>query len=509
MKIANPYDVIIIGAGHNGLTCAATLAKRGRRVLVLERRDVVGGLAVGDVFHEGCRSVGLFHETSYVRPGVIDALNLGRFGLQLMPESPSIFAPEMDGRGLLLGPDGGELAERDAQRYIEYRDFISRIAKFTRRMLDELPPDILAGGRSDVIGLMSSGLALRRLGRRDMLELMRIVPMSLGDWLGEWFESELLRCIIAAPALMGTMTGPRSPGGAGNLIRCESLAGASLEGGPAGLIAALEAAARSYGAEIRTASDVTCIRVSGGGVTGVTLAGGETFDAPIVAASCDPKTTFLNLIGGRTLDPVFQKRVEHIRMRGTTAKVNLALSSPLRFACRPDLQIERARVGETLSEMEKAFDAVKYQRFSNVPMLDIYVPHSNDKSGTAFQMVSIIAHFVPYDLDGGWSDAKREQLGDAVVESLARCAPDVKASIVAREVLSPVDIEQRFGVTGGHIHHGEHALDQLAVRPTPECARYAAPITGLFLCGSGSHPGGDLTCAPGALAAARIARSPR
>ena len=308
---------------------------------------------------------------------------------------------------------------------------------------------------------------------------------------------------------MGTMTGPRSPGGAGNLIRCESLAGASIEGGPAGLIAALEAAARSYGAEIRTASDVTDIRISGGRVAGVTLAGGETLDAPIVAASCDPKTTFLNLIGGRTLDPVFQKRVEHIRMRGTTAKVNLALSSPLRFACRPDLQIERARVGETLSEMEKAFDAVKYRKFSNVPMLDIYAFHTDDRSGAAFQMVSIIAHFVPYDLDGGWSDARREQLGDAVIDSLARYAPDVKASIVAREVLSPVDIEQRFGVTGGHIHHGEHALDQLAVRPTPECARYAAPIAGLFLCGSGSHPGGDLTCAPGALAAARIARSPR
>ena len=509
MNSANPYDVIVIGAGHNGLTCAAALAKRGRKVLVLERRDVVGGLAVGDVFHDGCRAVGLFHETSYVRPGVIAALNLGRFGLQLSPVSPAIFAPEMDGRGLLLGADDGELAARDAQRYTDYRAFITRIAKFTRRLLDELPPDIMAGGMGNMIELMSSGLALRRLGRRDMLELMRIAPMSLCDWLGEWFESELLRCVIAAPALMGTMTGPRSPGGAGNLIRCESLAGASIEGGPAGLIAALEAAARSYGAEIRTASDVTDIRISGGRVAGVTLAGGETLDAPIVAASCDPKTTFLNLIGGRTLDPVFQKRVEHIRMRGTTAKVNLALSSPLRFACRSDLQIERARVGETLSEMEKAFDAVKYRKFSNVPMLDIYAFHTDDRSGAAFQMVSIIAHFVPYDLDGGWSDARREQLGDAVIDSLARYAPDVKASIVAREVLSPVDIEQRFGATCGHIHHGEHALDQLAVRPTPECARYAAPIAGLFLCGSGSHPGGDLTCAPGALAAARIARSPR
>ena len=507
MTSVNPYDVIIIGAGHNGLTCAATLAKRGRRVLVLERRDVVGGLAVGDVFHKGCRAVGLFHETSYVRPAVIDALNLGRFGLQLSPATSPIFAPEVDGRGLLLDANGGELTGSEAGRYSEYRAFLSRIMKFTRRLIDDLPPDITAGGLGGAMRLMSSGFALRRLGRRDMLELMRVAPMSLSDWLGERFESELLKSILAAPALMGTMTGPRSPGTVGNLIRCESLAGRSVRGGPLALIAALEAAAKSYGVEIRTESEVASIRVPLGSVEGVRLSNGETVDAPIVAASCDAKTTFLKLIGARALEPVFQERVEHIRMRGTTAKVNLVLSSPLRFACRTDLQVERARVGETLTALEKAFDAVKYRRFSDTPVLDIYAFDATDESGVASKVVSIIAHFVPYNLDGGWSDAQRERLGDAVVESLARYAPELKSSIVAREVLTPADVRQRFGTTGGHIHHGEHALDQLAVRPTPECARYTTPITGLFLCGSGSHPGGDLTCAPGALAAASIART--
>lgn len=505
MTNANKYDVIIIGAGHNGLTCAATLAKRGRKVLVLERRDVVGGLAVGDVFHEGCRAVGLFHETSYVRPAVVDALALSRFGLELLPDSPTIFAPELNGRGLLLGSGVSELGGADRERFPEYLAFLSRLTKFTRRLVDNLPPDILANGSGNMMELLSSGIAFRRLGRDDMLELLRVAPMSLADWLGEWFESELLQSLLAAPALMGTTSGPRSPGGVGNLIRCESLTGRSVRGGAAALIAALEAAAKSYGAEIRTGCDVSSIRLSGGRVEGVTLANDDTLDASIVASSCDAKTTFLNLVGGRQIEPVFQEHLEHIRMRGTTAKVNLALSSPLRFSCRSDLQVARARIGETLIDLEKAHDAVKYQQFSEVPMLDVYCPAAEDQSGAA--VVSIIAHFVPYELDGGWSDAKREQLGDAVVESLARYAPEVKSSIVGREVLSPADIEQRFGATGGHIHHGEHALDQLMVRPTSECARYATPIAGLFLCGSGSHPGGDLTCAPGSLAAAVIAKS--
>ncbi len=505
MTNSKKWDVIIIGAGHNGLTCAATLAKRGRKVLVLERRDVVGGLAVGDVFHEGCRAVGLFHETSYVRPAVVDALNLSSYGLELLPESPTIFAPELNGPGLLLDSDGSELGETDRERFDQYRAFISRIRKFTSRLVDALPPDLVASGLGNMMELISDGIAIRRLGRGDMLELLRVAPMSLADWLGEWFESELLQSLLAAPALMGTISGPRSPGGVGNLIRCESLTGRSVRGGAAALIAALQASAKSCGVEIRTGCDVSRIRLSGGRVEGVTLADDDTLDASIVAASCDVKTTFLNLVGGRQIDPVFQENVEHIRMRGTTAKMNLALSSPLRFSCRPDLRVQRARIGETLNELEKAHDAVKYRQFSDVPMLDVYCPVTEDQSGSA--VVSIIAHFVPYELDGGWSDTQREQLGDAVVRSLARYAPEVKSSIVGRELLSPDDIEQRFGATGGHIHHGEHALDQLVIRPTPECARFATPLAGLFLCGSGSHPGGGLTCAPGYLAAAVIAKS--
>ncbi len=504
------YDVIVIGAGHNGLTCAAMLARKGRKVLVVERRSVVGGLAVGDEFHSGVQSIGLLHDTSGVRPRVIEALNLEKFGLALNDCVPGTFIPEVEGRGLLLHHDPNEAAlelrersDHDAARYGEYRAFLTRIGQFLRRLLDKPPPVITANGRATTtMQLLSSGLALRRLGRKDMMELLRVVPMSVSDWLGDWFETELIKCVLAGPALSGTFTGPRSPGSAGNLLRLDSLAHRSVVGGPQALIDALEAAARQSGVEIRTSAEVVSIRGSGGQVEGVTLRDGETIDAPIVAASCDPKETWLQLVGVRNMTSKLEKHIVHFRMRGTTAKVNLALSGPLRFACRPNLEIQHARTGETLNELERAFDAVKYRRFSDRPVLDIYVPAGGSNSST---VVSIVAHFAPYKLDGGWTDETREQLGNTIIDALAMYSPDVKKSIVASEVLTPADIEQRFGVTGGHIHHGEHGLDQLLVRPSPECARYATPIAGLYLCGSGSHPGGGLTCAPGALAAETIA----
>ncbi len=350
-----------------------------------------------------------------------------------------------------------------------------------------------------------------------MLDLLRIVPMCVADWLNEWFETELLKSVLAGPAIQGTFMGPWSPGSNANLLRWEGLAAPSIPGGPKALIDALAGAAKATGVDLRTNAEVSRVRVSGDRVEGVTLADGETIDAPVVAASCDPKGTLLHLLGGCDVTPKLAHRIKTYRMCGTTAKVNLALAAPLRFACRPDLEVEFARTGETLDDMERAFDAVKYRRFSVAPILDIYAPRtagSEDPQAPSLasqaagdgpgHVVSILAHFAPYDLDGGWGDDKRERLGDTIIEALCRHAPDVRGSIVAREVLTPVDIERRYGLTGGHIHHGDHALDQLLVRPTPECARYATPIEGLFLCGSGSHPGGGLTCVPGALAASAM-----
>ncbi|MFQ5494849.1 MAG: phytoene desaturase family protein [Phycisphaerae bacterium] len=542
------YDVLVIGGGHNGLTAGAMLAKRGRKVLVLERQERGGGLAVGDEFHPGCRAPGMLHDTTCVSPGVIDGLALEPCGLTLTTGTPAVFIPQRDGegqngsdrqtggsRGLILHHDPDLAAEeiaahspRDAERYAEYRAFFGRVGRFVNGLFRRRPPT-MSGGAGDLFELISRGVALRRLGRKDMLELLRVGPMCVADWLGEWFESELLRCALAAPAVDGMFAGPWSPGTSANLLRHEAMAGRAVIGGGPALIDALLASATQQGVEVRTSAEVERIRVSGGRVEGVTLAGGESIDAPIVACSCDPKQTFLKLVDPGCLTTKLREDIRSLRMRGTTAKVNLALSGPLRFACRPDYNAEHARIGGTLDEMERAFDAVKYGRMSRSPILDVYVSAVAGPEHTAAlrpamppdssatppdaqderTVVSIVAHFAPYDLADGWNDERRQQLGDSVVDRLSEYAPDLKSSIVGREILTPVDIERRYGVAGGHIHHGEHALDQMIVRPCPSCARYATPIDGLYLCGSGSHPGGGLTCDPGALAAEAIERVKR
>ena len=499
-------DVIVIGGGHNGLVTAALLAGRGRKVTVLERHAVVGGLAIGDEFHPGFTAAGLLHDTGGVNTRLMEQL-----GLQPSDTGPPpVFAPQHpdDGPGLLLHRDparaAGEIethSAADARRYGEYHAFLRRLRPFTSRLFESVPPALTGDGAS-LLTLMGRGFALRRLGRADMMELLRITPMALADWLNEWFESELLRSTLALPAVAGTRTGPWSPGNVANLLRLESMAGKTVTGGPKGFIDALEAAARQRGVDIRTDADVRRVCTVSGAVTGVELSDGETIDAPIVAASCDPKQVFLSLVDPAVVTPKLNHQVSKLRGRGTTAKVDLAVTAPLQFACRPDLDVKHAHVVTTIDDMERAFDATKYGRCSEQPVLDVYVPTGQAPDGHC--VVSIVTHFAPHDLAGGWTDAARQRLGDTVVETLARYAPLLPAQVIARRVLTPVDIESRYGVTGGHIHHVEHALDQLIVRPVPQCARYATPIRGLYLCGSGSHPGGGLTGGPGTLAAEAI-----
>jgi phytoene dehydrogenase-like protein len=341
-----------------------------------------------------------------------------------------------------------------------------------------------------------------------MMELLRVAPMCVADWLGEQFETELLRCALAAPALDGTTTGPWSPGTVANLLRLETLAGAAVVGGPGALVTALEASARRAGVDIRTEAEVGRIRLDGGVVCGVTLRDGETLDARVVVSSCDPKRTFLELVEPGAIGPKLRHRIDKLRASGTTAKVDLAVRGELRFACRPDLALEHARIAGTIDGMERAFDAIKYGCFSESPILDVYVPTVANPglAPDGHHVVSIAAHFAPYALRARWSEVERERLGDVVVETLGRYAPGIAERIVAGRVLAPVDVARRYGVTGGHIHHVEHALDQMIVRPVPECERHATPIPGLYLGGSGTHPGGGLTCAPGALVADAVGR---
>ncbi|MCH7814859.1 MAG: NAD(P)/FAD-dependent oxidoreductase, partial [Planctomycetes bacterium] len=256
---------------------------------------------------------------------------------------------------------------------------------------------------------------------------------------------------------------------------------------------------------------VAKIAVDNGCATGVVCDDGQAIEGSLVLSSCDPKRTFLDLVGAGALTSSFEHDIRAYRMRGLTAKVNLALNRPLRFRGRPDLDVEFARTGQSLLELERAFDAAKYGRLGDEPVLDVYLPSVTDRESApaGHSSVSILVHGVPYDLDGGWTDAGREALGDLIVKKLSTFTVDLDAAIVARQVLTPVDIESIYAVTGGHVMHGEHGLDQLLARPTRQCARYATPIEGLFLCGSGTHPGGGLTCAPGFIAANTVLKSRR
>ncbi len=516
MTTKNAYDVIIIGAGHNGLTAAALLAKQGRKVMVFERRSIIGGLAAGEEFHPGYHTGGLLHDTSQIRARIVRTLDLKSHGLEILSQRPPVLAMDFDGRGILLGnrdrhtaKEIGFYSPEDAKQYLMYRKFIRRVAGVVNRIFDELPPAVASADRRALWDLFKTGFALRRLGKTTMLELLRVAPMPAADWLNEWFETGCLKATLANTGLSGNFVGPWSPGSAFNLLLWECAAKNHIRGGPPALIAALEKAAKSQGVEIRTESEVSEIQISERGVEGVVLKNGERLPAAIVAASCDPRHTFLDLVPHHRVESWLKGRIDNIRGTGSTAKVNLALDTQLEFKGRPGEKIAFARTGDHLDQIEKAFDACKYDQFSADPILDIHIPtvSNPDLAPPGHSVVSILVHFVPYGLQPQWEQDRIEKLGDTVVSALAHYAPGVTDAIVAREVLSPVDLEARYGLVEGHILHGEHALDQLILRPTPECARYHTPISGLYLCGSGSHPGGGITCGPGALAASAIAKT--
>jgi len=507
------YDTIVIGAGHNGLTAATILAKAGRQVVILERRDRIGGLASREEFHPGYQTAGVLHDTSAVRRSVIDQLELRKHGLELLRESAPVFIPEKDGPGYLHWRDPGkaeaEISGRspaDAAQYRAYRAFLKRIAPVLRKVFDEFPADTQSIRLTDLWDIGKKAIALRLLGRSDMMEVLRIGPMCVADWVIEWFETEIVRAAVAGPAVMHDMTGPWSPGTNLNLILAETQAQLAVKGGPAALVKALEKAAVAAGVEIRTGAKVAKLNLQDGAVSGVTLVNGEVLDGNQVAAACDPKHLFLKLISPSSLTMEFERNIQNFRTRGTTAKVNLALDSYPEFPGRPDLQAVFLRTGTAVDDLERAFDPVKYREFALEPMLDIYVPtiESPQLAPAGHHVFSIQAHWIPYGLEGGWSEEAKDRLLESVVDTLQGYFPEIRQSLVGSQVSSPVDLERVYGVTGGHLFHGEHATDQLLLRPTPECARYQTPFRGLYLCGSGSHPGGGMTCAPGALATGAI-----
>lgn len=529
-------DVVIIGAGHNALVTAFYLARAGVKPLVLERRDVVGGAAVTEEFHPGFRVSSLAHAAGPLRAEIVRDMQLERRGVAWIDPEPRLFAPAADGRALFLFSDlaksAAEVArfsKRDAEKFPEFAAALQRIGEFIAELLHTAPPEIDEPTVGDLFGLLKTGRGLRTLGKKDTYRLLRWMPMAVADLAGEWFESEPLRAAISARGVFGCAMGPWSAGtGAVLLLRAAAdphPAGTSrfVRGGMGALTRAMAEAAQDAGAEIRLGAEVASIRVQNGRVAGVVLAGGEEIPVKEVVSGADPKRTFLSLLDPLHLDPSFVIKMRNYRMPGTLAKVHLALDAVPTFRGLSESNgaagitsgaalAGRIHIGAEIDYIERAFDASKYGRASEQPFLEITIPTLTDPSlaPAGKHVMSICAQFAPYQLrEGNW-EAQRDAFGDAVIQTLAEYAPALPEKILARQVLTPLDLEREYGLTGGHPYHGELALDQLfTMRPLLDWARYRTPIESLFLCGSGTHPGNGLTGASGFNAAREVLRSLR
>ena len=501
------FDAIIIGGGHNGLAAAITLQKRGLKVCVLEARETVGGLCAARQFHAGFTVPGIFHDTNEVRAGLADALNLTANGLSFRDAEVPVFAPSKSGKGLLLweaaDKAAGELGA-DADGYQELTGIVERAKGALSAALNEAPPPLIPSAMGDYLEMARLGFSLRRLGAKDLYELIRMLTMCLGDVMRDHFKNDLTMAAVAGGALMGEYAGPWSAGTAARWLLMRAVSAREVKGGPAALVAALEKSFTSLGGTIRTGAKVAQVMVEKNRVKGVKLGSGEEVLAARVGCAINPRAALMDLVPPAALPLATWESVKNVRCRGTSARVHLALEAPIQPQGRPEV-FERLRIAESLDELERAFDAVKYGELSATPALDIRQPTVADASlaPAGKHGASIWVNFAPYDLRAGWNDGTRAKVLEATLARLEAYDPGIRKKVIASEVLDPATLEKEFGLSGGNVHHGEMALDQLLfMRPTPALSHYKTPIDGLFLCGSGSHPGGGVTLAPGALGAA-------
>jgi len=513
---------IIVGAGHNGLVCAAYLAKAGRDVLVLEAADRVGGAAITRELRSGYRVSACAHLLYLLDAGVHRDLNLGAHGLKLARENLKTVALGRDGQHLVLDGgrlEAGALGDADKTALAGYYARVLRFARILARQHNRRPPRVGGGGRSDLFGAAALGLDIRRLGRHDMREFLRIAGINIFDVLEETFDDALLKGALSFDAVLGTNLGPRSNNSVLALLHrlsghaVNSSRGPALPVGGMGTVtAAIAAAATAHGAKIRTSSPVSRITLDGDRVSGVELASGETLAASTVISNADPTRTLLTLLGARNLETGFTQRVRHIRTRGTAAKLHLALDALPEFTGLAPIHAgERLLVAPDLLYVEHAFDPSKYGECSPEPALEISIPSVHDASlaPSGHHVLSAIVQYAPYDARAN-TDAARAQFLERTLAVIERHAPSIRRHIVAAEMLLPCDIEREFQITGGHWHHGELALDQLLMlRPVPGAAQYAMPVQGLYLCGAGCHPGGGVMGSAGGNAARAVLEAER
>jgi phytoene dehydrogenase-like protein len=518
-------DIVIVGGGHNGLVTAFYLAKAGFKPLVLERRAQVGGAAITDEFHPGFRCSTLAHSAGPLLPGIVHDMQLEKHGLKFITPDTCITALSPDSRALSLYQDENKSAEsiaafsqKDAAKYPEFEKSLGKISRVIAEALATTPPDIDHPSGGDLWSMLKTGRALRNLGKRDMYRVLRWGPMAVADLVAEYFETELLRAVIAARGIFGTFLGPWSAGSALQLlIRAAGdshPAGSAIfaAGGMGSLTQAMASAAQAAGVEIRTSAEVIEIRVKDGAATGVLLGTGEEINAKAVISNTDPKRTLLKLTDPTHLSPDFVQKLQHYRGNGTVAKVNLALSGLPSFAALKNgdgaALKGRIHIGPEIDYLERAFDESKYGNFSRQPYLEATIPSLTDPTlaPDGKHVMSIYMQYAPYKLKGDW-EQQRKALGRTVVETLAQYSPNLPEMILTHQIITPLDLEEIYGLTGGQIFHGDLALDQFfTMRPLLDWARYRTPIENLYLCGSGTHPGAGLTGGSGANAAREIAK---
>ena len=510
-------DVIVIGAGHNGLSCATFLARAGLSVVVLEARERAGGMAQTHEFAPGFRVSSCAHYLYQMPMKLVDELRLGSHGLTMDPRPLSTVSLAADRAPRVLGAVTSHgLEPGDARAYEAFRAQMLRFAGFLQTIKDQVPPRLTARDRHDSLGLARTGLALRRLGRDDMREFLRLIASNIYDLLNEKFSDNSVKGALALDAVLGTHMGPRSPGTVFTLLH--RLGGGGIRqpiGGFGAFSDALCASAREAGVQIRLGNAVSRILLENRRASGVQLADGSTLNADQVVSGADPKTTVNRLLGACHVETGFARRIHNLRARGTAAKLHLALKAlPPAPPGADDLLRQRLVFAPDMDYVERAFNPVKYGAASPEPVLEISVPTVADPglAPAGQHVVSIIAQYAPYRPAHGWSAHERAAFQRSVIAAADRALPGLAREIVHSELLTPDDIERDYGCHGGHWHHGELALDQYYfTRPVVHAAQYALPVDGLFLCSAGAHPGGHVAGlagrnAAGAVLAARKGR---
>jgi phytoene dehydrogenase-like protein len=523
----NTYDVIVVGAGHNGLTAAAYMARGGLSVLVLEARDRVGGAAVTEELG-GVRVPALAHTVGRLRPSVVRDLDLAAHGLALVSPEVRVFAPQPDGRAVTLWADLGKSVESlrawsedDATAFVEFDRRVRSLSRFLADLGEEAPPEIKAPGFGDALMGLRLGRAFRGMGRTDGRTILRVLAMAVADFVAESFSNEAIRATTAWRGVRHTAMGPWSAGSTSVLLADAAGndgggAGETVfaKGGPSAVSDALASAAKAAGGEIRTGARVATVTSADGVVTGVALESGEEIAATTVVSGLDPKRLLTTMLDPVTVGPNLRWRAGNIRTPGTTAKVNLVLDGLPEFpAAGGDARLLRGRIQvgtSSIDAVERAFDASKHGEISESPILEATIPSLVDPSLVAgapegTHVMSVLVQWMPPKLSADEWATRRDAVGDLAIRTLETVAPGIGARVTARQVLTPADLESEYGLTGGHPMHAEPALDSFWLwRPLLGWARYRMPVEGLYLAGSGAHPGGGVTGAPGRNAAREV-----